>query len=63
MKKNYITPSSLTIRLSADEQLCATSTLTRDGSDNIDIAPSEEEYNGEFRSNQRGWNSADWTEE
>lgn len=63
MKKNYITPSSLTILLSADEQLCATSTLTTDGGDNINIAPSEEEYNGEFHSASRGWNSADWTQE
>lgn len=41
------------------------SKLSTDGSDNSDITISDDSdtYDGTFRSNERGWDAANWTEE
>uniref|UniRef100_UPI003FEEE237 hypothetical protein n=1 Tax=Alloprevotella sp. TaxID=1872471 RepID=UPI003FEEE237 len=39
------------------------SKLSTDGGDNSDITISDDTYDGTFRSNERGWDAANWTEE
>lgn len=52
MKKEYIAPRAAAIRLAME-----------DSGDNIDITISDDTYDGTFRSNERGWDAANWTEE
>lgn len=63
MKRNYITPALRVVRLAGEDAYCATSTLSADGGENTDITMSDEEYDGTFRSNRNGWDSADWTDQ
>lgn len=59
MKQSYIRPTASVIKL-ATEEAFLTGSLTGDGSDNVSIKPSDEEYNGSFQSESRGWNSDNW---
>lgn len=64
MKKEYIAPRATAIRLAMEETTMLTgSKLSTDGSDNTDITISDDTYDGTFRSNERGWDAANWTEE
>lgn len=60
MKQAYIRPTATTIKFAVEEAFLADSKLSTDGSDNIQITPSDEEYNGSFQSNSRGWSSDNW---
>ena len=60
MKKTYITPEACSINLEAAEVLLAGSILSGGGHDYTEIAPGEGEYDGEFQSQKRGWNSDLW---
>ena len=64
MKKEYIAPRAAAIRLQLWRNTMLTgSKLSTDGGDNIDITISDDTYEGTFRSNERGWDAANWTEE
>lgn len=56
MKKEYIAPRAAAIRLAMED-------MSTDGSANSDITISDDTYDGTFRSNERGWDAANWTEE
>lgn len=59
MKKEYIAPRAAAIRLTMEDTMLTGSKLSTDGGDNSDITISD----GTFRSNERGWDAANWTEE
>ena len=59
MKQSYIRPTATAIKFAAEEAFLAGS-LTGDGSDNVSIKPSDEEFNGSFQSESRGWSSDNW---
>lgn len=61
MKKTYIAPTSETIELSA-ESMFLLGSLTDNGSLNIDVNPGDE-YNGDFSTNKKGWDSSNWSGE
>lgn len=64
MKKEYIAPRAAAIRLAMEGGTMLTgSKLSTDGSANSDITISDDTYDGTFRSNERGWDAANWTEE
>ena len=64
MKKEYIAPRAAAIRLAMEDTMLTGSKLSTDGGDNIDITISgDNTYDGIFRSNERGWDAANWTEE
>lgn len=63
MKKEYIAPRATAIRLAMEDTMLTGSKLSTDGGDNIDITISDDTYDGTFRSNERGWDAANWTEE
>lgn len=64
MKKEYIAPRAAAIRLAMEDNTMLTgSKLSTDGSANSDITISDDTYDGTFRSNERGWDAANWTEE
>lgn len=64
MKKEYIAPRAAAIRLAMENtMLTVGSKLSTDGSANSDITISDDTYDGTFRSNERGWDAANWTEE
>lgn len=61
MKQAYIRPTATTIKFAAEEAFLSNSKLSTDGSDNIQITPSDnEEFGGTFQSNSRGWSSDNW---
>ena len=61
MKQSYIRPTATAIKLAAEEAFLAGSTFSTDGSGNTQITPSDnEEFGGEFQSNNRGWSSDNW---
>lgn len=62
MKKEYIAPRAAAIRLAMEDTMLTGSKLSTWG-DNIDITISGDTYDGTFRSNERGWDAANWTEE
>lgn len=59
MKQSYIRPTATAIKFVAEEAFL-TGSLTGDGSDNVSIKPSDEEYNGSFQSDSRSWSSDNW---
>lgn len=64
MKKEYIAPRAAAIRLAMEDTMLTGSKLSTDGGDNFDITISDDNtYDGIFRSNERGWDAANWTEE
>lgn len=64
MKKEYIAPRAAAIRLAMEDTMLTGSKLSTDGnSANSDITISDDTYEGTFRSNERGWDAANWTEE
>lgn len=63
MKKEYIAPRATAIRLAMEDTMLTGSKLSTDGSANSDITISDDTYEGTFRSNERGWDAANWTEE
>ena len=64
MKKEYIAPRAAAIRLAMEDTMLTGSKLSTDGGDNNDITISDDNtYDGIFRSNERGWDAANWTEE
>ena len=64
MKKEYIAPRAAAIRLAMEDTMTrCSSKLSTDGSANSDITISDDTYDGTFRSNERGWDAANWTEE
>lgn len=63
MKKEYIAPRAAAIRWLWRTRMLTGSKLSTDGSDNSDITISDDTYDGTFRSNERGWDAANWTEE
>ena len=53
MKRNYIAPQSIVINLMTEDAILSLSgELSTDGSDNVQIKPSDEEYDGSFQSNR-----------
>lgn len=62
MKKEYIAPRAAAIRLAMEDTMLTGSKLSTDGSANSDITISDD-TDGTFRSNERGWDAANWTEE
>lgn len=63
MKKEYIAPRAAAIRLAMEDTMLTGPKLSTDGGDNIDITISDDTYDDVFRSNGRGWDSTNWTEE
>lgn len=63
MKKEDIAPRAAAIRLAMEDTMLTGSKLSTDGGDNFDITISDDTYEGTFRSNERGWDAANWTEE
>ncbi len=63
MKKEYIAPRAAAIRLAMEDTMLTGPKLSTDGGDNSDITISDDTYDGTFRSNERGWDTANWTEE
>lgn len=63
MKKEYIEPRAVAIRLAMEDTMLTGSKLSDDGGDNIDITISDDTYDDVFRSNGRGWDATNWTEE
>lgn len=59
MKKEYIAPRAAAIRLAMEDTMLTGSKLSTE----IDITISDDTYDGTFRSNERGWDAANWTEE
>ena len=63
MKKEYIAPRAAAIRLAMEDTMLTGPKLSTDGGDNSDITISDDTYDGTFRSNERAWDTANWTEE
>ena len=63
MKKEYIAPRAAAILWLWRNTMLTGSKLSTDGSANSDITISDDTYDGTFRSNERGWDAANWTEE
>ena len=60
MKSNYIAPQSIVINLMTEDAILSLSgELSTDGSDNVQIKPSDEEYDGSFQSNRFEWSAED----
>lgn len=58
MKRTYIAPEALVIKMTTEDAILSLSgELSADGSNNTQIKPSDEEYNGSFQSNRFEWNS------
>lgn len=56
MKKLYSTPASNTFNIQTEGVIA--SSVIGEGP----VKPSNGEYNGEFRSNQGGWSSENWSD-
>lgn len=60
MKRTYIAPEALVINMMTEDAILSLSgELSADGSDNVQIKPSDEEYDGSFQSNRFEWSSED----
>ena len=57
-KKNYIAPAVRTVNFSM-EGMIAASQITGEGP----VTPGEGDYDGEFQSNKRGWDSSLWEQQ
>lgn len=61
MKRTYIAPEALVIKMTTEDAILSLSLfsgeLSAGGGDNVQIKPSDEEYNGSFQSNRFEWNS------
>lgn len=58
-KQTYETPRSHAFGFTAQSMLAA-STLTPDGSQNTDITVSDDEWNGDFQSNRRTFDTENY---
>lgn len=63
MKKTYQKPQLHTLRLNAEDVICTTSVLDKDGGSNTELVPGKGEYNGEFNAPAHGWSSENWSGE
>lgn len=62
MKKIYQAPQAKVVTFHTEDALLSGSKLSSDGSANIDITVSEDEYTGSFQSNQQDWGTSAWNE-
>lgn len=63
MKKIYHAPQAKVVTFHTEDTLLSGSKLSSDGSENIDITVSDEEYDGTFQSNQQDWGTSAWNED
>lgn len=63
MKKIYQAPQAKVVTFHTEDALLSSSKLSSDGSANIDITVSEDEYTGPFQSNQQDWGTSAWNED
>lgn len=63
MKKIYQAPQAKVVTFHTEDALLSGSNLSSDGSANINITVSEDEYTGSFRSNQQDWGTNAWNED
>lgn len=58
MKRTYIAPEALVIKMTTEDAILSLfGELSAGGGDNVQIKPSDEKYNGSFQSNRFEWNS------
>lgn len=63
MKKIYQAPQAKVVTFHTEDALLSGSKLSSDGSANIDITVSEDEYTDTFQSNQQDWGTNAWNED
>lgn len=63
MKKIYQAPQAKVVTFHTEDALLSGSNLSSDGSANIDITVSNDEFDGSFRSNQQDWGTSAWNED
>lgn len=63
MKKIYQAPQAKVVTFHTEDALLSGSKLSSDGSANIGITVSEDEYTGPFQSNQQDWGTNTWNED
>lgn len=63
MKKIYQAPQAKVVTFHTEDALLSGSKLSSDGSANIDITVSDDEFGGSFQSNQQDWGTSAWNED
>lgn len=63
MKKIYHAPQAKVVTFHTEDTLLSGSKLSSDGSENIDITVSDDEFDGTFQSNQQDWDTSAWNED
>lgn len=63
MKKIYHAPQAKVVTFYTEDTLLSGSKLSSDGSENIDITVSDDEFDGTFQSNQQDWGTSAWNED
>lgn len=63
MKKIYHAPQAKVVTFHTKDTLLSGSKLSSDGSENIDITVSDDEFDGTFQSNQQDWGTSAWNED
>lgn len=63
MKKIYHAPQAKVVTFHTEATLLSGSKLSSDGSENIDITVSDDEFDGTFQSNQQDWGTSAWNED
>lgn len=63
MKKIYHAPQAKVVTFQTEDTLLSGSKLSSDGSENIDITVSDDEFDGTYQSNQQDWGTSAWNED
>lgn len=61
--KKYHAPQAKVVTFHTEDTLLSGSKLSSDGSENIDITVSDDEFDGTFQSNQQDWGTSAWNED